>query len=221
MREVSVLARLGELVDRLPGDRVLVAVDGPDAAGKTTFARELSGHLARPALCASVDGWHFPREVRLRRGPESPEGYYRDSFDVDALVRDLLAPFRAGAPQVQTARYDVRSETPAPLEQQVPERAALLVDGVFLLRPPLLAHWDLRVHLHVPPEVTLARALVRDRDLLGGEDAVRRRYLRRYLPGQQLYREEAAPQRVADVVLDTSHPREPGVLRWPAGRRRA
>ena len=51
---------------------------------------------------------------------------------------------------------------------------------------------------------TFARAAVRDADLLGGAVAVRRRYERRYLPGQALYREAASPLDRADIVIDNS-----------------
>ena len=39
---VDVVDRVAELIDGLFQDRVLVAVDGPDAAGKTTFADRLA-----------------------------------------------------------------------------------------------------------------------------------------------------------------------------------
>jgi uridine kinase len=72
-----------------------VAIDGPDAAGKTTLARELEHVLersGRPVIRASIDGFHRPRAERLARGPESPDGYYFDSFDYPALRSALLEP---------------------------------------------------------------------------------------------------------------------------------
>jgi uridine kinase len=66
----------------------------------------------------------------------------------------------------------------------------------------------------VPPAVTLARALVRDSDRMGGRAAVERRYRGRYLPAQEIYRAEVDPLHCADVVLDNSDPAEPRVLRW-------
>jgi len=212
----AIAESLASLVDSLPGGRVLVAFDGPDAAGKTTLAGAVAGHVSRPTLCASGDGWHNPRDVRLRRGAESPEGYYRDSFDLDALQRDLLTPFCSGAPDVRPAGYDYEREQPVQERRAVATDAALLFDGVFLLRPELVATWDLTVYLHVSEEVTLTRALLRDRHLFGEEAAVRRRYGRRYRPGQALYRDEAKPHEVADVLLDNSDWSDAAVLRWPA-----
>jgi uridine kinase len=213
---VTVVQRLADQIERLRVDqRVLVAIDGPDAAGKTTLARAVAAHLVRPAVTASVDGWHNPRTVRRRRGADSAEGYYLDSFDYEALVRECLSPFHSGAGRVRTASFDYQSDSGLETQQEVAPDAVLLFDGVFLLRPELRALWDLRVYLHVSESVTLARAVQRDVQLFGSQDEVRRRYERRYLPGQALYREEASPLEYADIVLDNTHPANPMVVRWP------
>lgn len=212
---MTIVQRLADLIEHLRvGQRVLVAVDGPDAAGKTTLAREIAMRLVRPALSASVDGWHNPRELRLQRGAESAEGYYLDSFAYEALVRECLGPFRSGARRVRTASFDFQTDSGVEMQQEVASDAVLLFDGVFLLRPELRAHWDLCVYLEVPESVTLARAVQRDVQLFGSQDEVRRRYERRYLPGQALYRGEASPLDYADIVLDNTDPTDPIVVRW-------
>lgn len=215
---MTLAERLADVIDACrTGERVLVAVDGPDAAGKTTFVREVAGRLRRPSLSVSGDAWHRSRHVRLRRGEESPEGYYLDSFDDSALVRDCLRPFASGAARVRTACFDHRRDAVVDTWQEVAPDAALLVDRVFLLRPELRQWWDLGVYLHVPESVTLARAVARDLDQFGSKSAVRRKYERRYLPGQALYRDAAAPLDAADVVVDNSDPERPVVLRWVPG----
>lgn len=213
-----------DLVGRLAGvvanlsrirNRVLVGVDGPDAAGKTTLADRLAEVLPVPTLRASIDGFHQPRELRYQRGDLSAEGYYRDSFDYPALLGDCLAPFRAGAAQVQIRRYDYRADTGRPVHDvDVPERCVLIFDGVFLLREQLRDQWTLSVYLSVSPEETLRRATVRDVDLFGTPEEIERRYLKRYLPGQALYRSEVGPEAVAHVVVDNDIVDAPKVDRW-------
>jgi uridine kinase len=90
----------------------------------------------------------------------------------------------------------------------------LLFDGVFMLRPELRGCWDMSIFVDVSAEEALRRALVRDVAVLGGPDAVRERYERRYLPGQRLYRMTAQPELAADVVIDNDDPAEPRVLGW-------
>jgi uridine kinase len=199
---VTVVERLVAAIDGLhPERRVIVAVDGPDAAGKTTLVAELARRLRRPVQTASIDDWHNPPAIRYRRGRESPDGYYRDSFDYDTLVRELLRPFIDGTANVLA--HDGRTES-----------AALIVDGVFLQRPELRDWWHLAVYLHVSEEVSLARAVARDAHLHGSRAELVERYRARYLPGQALYRAEAAPLHNADIVIDNSDPDAPRVLRW-------
>lgn len=215
----EVLSRLAAaLLGRRVAHTLRVAVDGPDAAGKTWLADDLAKLLAadRPVIRASVDSFHRPAADRLRRGSLSPEGYYLDSFDHDAVVRALLRPLGPGGDgRYVPARYDHRTETAAPeVERRAEPGSVLLFDGVFLLRPELRAHWDVAVYLHVEPEETLRRARERDRELFGSTDVVEERYRARYLPGQALYRASAQPLERADIVLDLTDPGEPGVLRW-------
>ncbi len=209
-------ADLAAAVDAVGGHgRTLVAVDGPDAAGKTTLADRVAALVDRPVVRASIDGFHAPSDVRLRRGSSSPEGCYRDSFDLDGLRDRLLEPFTEGAASVDVAVFGHRTDRPRQVRvDDVPPDAALLVDGVFLLRPELHRWWTLSVYLHVPEEVTLARAVRRDLPLFGSVEGVEERYRRRYLPGQALYRAEAHPVDVAHVVVDNSDPAAPEVLRW-------
>lgn len=199
--------------------RVLVCFDGPDAAGKTTLADRLASELAQalelPALRASVDGFHQPRDVRYQQGELSAEGCYHDSFDYPTLLDECLLPFRDGAERVRLAQYDYRADAERQVESiTVPPRALLLFDGVFLLRERLRSVWTLAVYLRVSPEETLRRVRTRDLDLFGTREEIDRRYLGRYLPGQTLYREDASPESTADIVIDNEDPATPTIDRW-------
>jgi uridine kinase len=154
--------------------------------------------------------------VRRQRGSLSAEGYYRDSFDHDAILDSVLRPLGLGGDRrYLPAAYDYRADEPVPpTYRRAAADAILLFDGVFLLRPELRDHWDVALYLHVAPEVTMRRAVERDRDLFGSAAVVEQRYHRRYLPGQELYRAEARPLDRADIVLDMGDPLNPTVLRW-------
>lgn len=192
-------------------DRVLVGIDGPAAAGKTTLADRLADRLHLTVVRASVDGFHRPRAVRRRRGELSADGYYRDAYDVEALVGRLLRPFAAGAARVATQVFDHAVDEVAEALCDVPPHAALVVDGVFVQRDPLRGFWTLSVYLDVPPGETLRRALVRDE---GDPADIEQRYRDRYLPAQGLYRAEVDPVARAHVVLDNTDPAAPVALRW-------
>ena len=196
---------------------VRVAIDGIDAAGKTSLAGELADSLiarGRPVIHASVDGFHRPREERYQRGALSPEGYYRDSFDYAALLEALLLPLGPGGSRAyRQSAYDYRADRPiAAAEEVAAPDAALVMDGVFLLRPELADLWDFRILVEVPFAVALERAERRDAALFGSVEAVRARYLKRYIPGQQLYFEEARPRERADAIVRNEDPAHPILL---------
>ncbi|WP_053204817.1 uridine kinase [Jiangella muralis] len=201
---------------RDPGHPVRVAVDGPDAAGKTTFADELAATLdgVRPVIRLGVDDFHQPPEVRSRRGPLSAEGYYLDAFDLDAIRDDVLRPLGPGGDRrYLRSTFDYRAGRPTErATAEAPPDAVVIVDGVLLLRPELRDAWELSVYLHVEPDETLRRAVVRDRDLFGGEQRVVERYTHRYLPAQALYRERDRPLDRADLVVDHTDPARPRII---------
>jgi uridine kinase len=197
-----------------------VGIDGVDASGKTVLADALGRRLSdagAPVIRASVDGFHNPREVRRRRGADSPEGYYADSFDCGALVRLLLQPLGPGGDRSYTVSvYDIRREAARRAPKQcAPSDAILVFDGVFLLRPELAAHWDYSIFLDVTFETALRRAAVRDRALFGTPEQVAARYRARYIPGQKIYLAGCRPQEYADAVVDNNDPAHP-LLTLPA-----
>ena len=93
---------LEEVAARIPvlGRPVLVAVDGVDGSGKTTFADELaavveaSGRFGE-VVRASVDGFHHPKAHRHALG-RTGETFWSRSYDYPALLRELVGPWRSG-----------------------------------------------------------------------------------------------------------------------------
>jgi uridine kinase len=211
----AVLAHVAGEIERLQqqAGRVLVAVDGPDAAGKTTFAAQLAEATPSKVIQASADDFQFPRAVRSRRGKLSAEGYYLDAFDHDTLTARLLVPFRDGASRVAVSAWSYRRDVPDERSIDVPERAVLIVDGVFLQRPELRDIWSLVIYVTAPTEVTFRRGVERDAGEVGHLDRVTERYRERYLPGQALYRADVDPEAACDVLIDNTDPTRPLLLR--------
>jgi uridine kinase len=206
LERAAVVTRIAEIVAafELPHP-VRVAIDGVDAAGKTTLADELAPLVGRPVVRASVDGFHRPR---VERG-ETAEAYYADAFDYEALRRVLLEPLGpGGSRRYRAAVFELERDAPVAAEWRVaPPDAVLLCDGVFLHRPELDGCWDLTVFVAVELAVAVERAIARD-----GE-AMRGRYRSRYVPAQRGYLAEERPEERADVVLDNTDPARPRLLR--------
>jgi uridine kinase len=193
-----------------------VAIDGVDAAGKTTLANEIAAVLApgsRQVIRASIDGFHNPKHIRRR--DDSGTGYFRDSFNYQALCDNLLTPLGPhGSRQFRRAAFDFRTDTEVVSGRETAAHDAILIlDGVFLLRTELRTHWDLSIFVQADFETSLARAQDRDRELFGDADAVRQRYEARYVPGQRLYLEQEQPRHVADFIVFSNDFNDPRLER--------
>jgi uridine kinase len=216
-----------EVVDRLAsalstidlGRPLRVAVDGPDAAGKTTLADEIAallGRRGRSAHRVSIDGFLRPRLERDADTVATPEGYYRGAFDTETFLSGVLEPLRPdGDWLIRVVSYDYSADRRTVLEPSRLERDAIvLIDGVFLQRPEFGREWDVVVYLDVTPDETLRRACERDAELFGGAAETESRYRNRYLPAQLMYRAEVDPIARAHVVIDNEDPESPRVSRW-------
>jgi uridine kinase len=210
---LAVLIEVASLLIELTQNHPLrVAVDGVDAVGKTTFADKLASEirkLGRPAIRASVDGFHNPASIRYRQGRTSPRGYFEDSFNYPALKANLLEPLGPGGSLKYRSRvFDYRSDSEvlAPLMQARPE-SILLFDGVFLQCEELNGCWDFVIWLDADFKTTVARALKRN------PDAQLEQYAERYVPGQELYIAACRPPEKADVIVINEDFESPRIVR--------
>lgn len=222
MRRKAFIQSLAEMILGIPCYHSLrVAIDGVDTAGKTTLAEELALSIksqSRQVIRASVDGFHQPKAIRRQAGDLSPEGFYRDSYNYQALIENLLAPLGPdGNRRYQTAVFDVQSDQPIEATIQTADAdAILLMDGIFLLRPLLLSFWDLTIFLQADFDTTVSRGIKRDSPIPGSVKEAQKRYADRYVPGQKLYLTEAQPMDKADIVIDNNDLQHPMIIRKPA-----
>nr|WP_246363138.1 uridine kinase [Deinococcus budaensis] len=170
----------------------------------------------RTVIRASVDGFHAPREVRYRRGRTSPEGFYRDSYDLAGLRSALLDPLGpGGSGRYRTSIFDHTTDSPVhPPEEVAPPGSVLIFDGLFLHRPELRDVWDDSVFLHVPFGVSVPRGAARGPGY--GSPDPHAASNRRYVEGHRLYFREADPSGRAGVVVDNTDLAAPFVVRASA-----
>lgn len=210
-------ARRAEVVDELahlilsvsaarPRTVARIAITGITASGKSTLAAEVVTRingLGRHCVGLAVDGFHNPRAIRYRRGRESPEGYYRDAFDYAQLIERVLVPLGSAEERSYVDRVlDLDTDAPVTTPPVHLDAGSIVVcDGVFLLRPEVRDHFDLRVFVHTAFEVARGRGVGRDAPALGGVTEAERLYRERYHAAQRLYFAEVHPLRYADAVF--------------------
>ncbi|GIG35572.1 uridine kinase [Cellulomonas pakistanensis] len=198
------------LVDRvLDGLAAAPAAEGADRRWRVlldgappTAPGVLADALAEPlrarghaALRVSAGDFLRPAGVRFEHGRQDPDALLDDALDAGALIREVLDPLGPGGDGTYLpALWDAARERSARATRvAAPPGAVLLLDGHLLLGRWLPA--DLTVHLAVRP-ATLAR-------LTPPAEAWR-------LAAEERYRDEAAPEEAADVVVRVDDPRRPG-----------
>lgn len=194
---------------------IRVGIDGVDASGKTTIADALAKYLTsqnstqnpkQNIIRASIDGFHNPKSIRYQKGRNSPEGYYRDSFNNQAIIENLLAPLGDnGNLHYKKAIFDFKTDSIVDSPTQIANQNSILImDGVFLFRPELALYWDFKIFIDADFAITIERAKKRDAYYLGSEQEILDKYAHRYIPGQKLYFDEANPKDHSDIVINNN-----------------
>ena len=216
-REHLLHSLAGLILDVSRPHPVRVGIDGCSAAGKTTLADELGtvlrGRTDRTVIRVQID--QFKRHVDLRTAYpfDSPQSYYLDSWDNDAIRDRLLVLLgRGGDRRYRDAVMDFSGHNPVDRPDEVAaDDAILIADGAFLQRPELAPHWDLVVYIDVDFDVVLRRGIERDQAWMGSAAEAEARYRTKYIPGERMYVEQVRPAQRAHVVVDNRDPVSPSM----------
>lgn len=173
---------------RAKRDRVLVALDGRCASGKTTLAARLEKRY----------GWSVVHMDHFFLRPEqrSPERYAQPGGNVDheRVLEEVLSPLRAGARPVYRP-FDCHTQT---LRDPIPfdPGPVVLVEGSYACHPALWAYCDLHAFLTVDPAVQMERITARE----GQEYA--QVFRERWIPLEERYFSACEVERRCDYRLE-------------------
>lgn len=138
-----------------------------------------------------------------------------DSYNYTDLKKYLLDPLGPnGDLYYKDSIYNFKVDKPTNVEFKKAEiNSILLFDGIFLLNEHLYSYWDYKLYIDASFENTMGRALVRDKELFGGEENVIQLYKKRYIPGQEMYLSMRNPIGISDIVLNNNDYRNPTVTK--------
>lgn len=134
--------------------RVVIALDGRCASGKTTLAAELERRY----------GWSVVHMDHFFLRPEqrSPQRYAQPGGNIDheRFLEEVLLPLGAGERPVYRP-FDCHTQTllsPIPFDPG----PVVLVEGSYACHPALREHYDVRTFLTVDPERQMERIVARE-----------------------------------------------------------
>lgn len=178
-------------------DCLLVAIDGPGGAGKSTLARLLKEQLKTLGWLVAVvkhDDFYLPSHQRANQ----QRGVIGCDFDWERLRDQVLTPIREGR-SAHYQRYDWETDVLAEW-RTISASDVVLVEGVYTMRRELVNLYDLKIWVECPKAIRLARGIARD-----GEKA-RTIWKQDWMPKEDDYVKTHLPHERANLSINGAMP---------------
>lgn len=168
-------------------ERIIVAIDGNCAAGKTTLAAFLSERYDCNVF--HMDDFFLRSEQRMPARLQEPGG----NVDYERFGEEVLLPLRSGG-SFSYRPYDCGAQAlSAPVS--VMPRKLNIVEGTYALHPYFGDVYDLKIFLSISPEDQRRRILKRPLFL-------HRRFFEEWIPMEKMYFDTLSIPEKCDVCYN-------------------
>ncbi len=168
--------------------RLLIAIDGRCATGKTTLAAQLAVQF--DCNLFHMDDFFLRPHQRTEERLATPG----ENVDHERFLEEVLLPLCRGE-AVSYRPWQCWTQSFGPSREIAPKRLNF-IEGAYALHPSLRSYYDLRVVLTAPLDVRLAR--LRERE---GEDFDD--FPNKWIPLEDQYFDRTGVTACADLVIDT------------------
>ena len=140
---------------------IIIGICGASGSGKSTLADEIKASLDCEAViigqdCYYIDQSYKPFEERVTTDYDDP-----DIFDHDELLADMEA-LAEGRP-ITKKGYDYANHVRDDSEELIQPPDVVILEGIHVFHDPrLMQRMDLKVYMHVDPDMCLLRRVLRD-----------------------------------------------------------
>lgn len=169
-------------------ERVVLALDGGAASGKTTLAAQLSAHYQAPVI--HMDEFFLPPDMRNEERFSKPGG----NIHFERFNAQVAEPLRRG----EGFSYEIFdcSEGKITHEKRIGRERLIIVEGVYSLHPMYRDVYTLQAFLKTSPEIQDARLKARGQWLYD-------RFQSLWLPLERAYFDAFQPEKACDHVWET------------------
>lgn len=172
----------------LKKERILIAIDGRCASGKTTLAKALSEALSAPFV--SCDDFFLPPEKRTSTRLSQIGG----NMERERLYSEVIAPFCRGE-AVSYRRFDCKSMTYGDLIS-LPKSRILIVEGAYSCHQELWDCYDLHIFVSVSKDEQKERILERNPH---NAEA----FFAKWIPMEENYLADGRVERQAEMIIES------------------
>ena len=172
-------------------EHVFVAIDGPCASGKTTFARILNERFGGNML--HMDDFFLRPEQRTPERLAEPGG----NVDRERFETETLAPL-AGGKAALYRPWDCHAGDFTSARTVKPARLTV-VEGSYSMHPSLRGYYDCMICLAIAPTEQLRRLEARNPRML-------QRFIDEWIPLENRYFEATGVRTAAEMIVDTALP---------------
>ena len=183
---------LCEKIDSMMAEEeiLIVAIDGPCGAGKSSLAKRLGEKYK--ANIFHMDDYFLTPKLRTDARLIEPGG----NVDYERFYQEIIQRIKSEK-SFFYSKYNCKSDVMEEMEVQEP-RPLTVIEGSYSLHPYLRDAYDLKIFLTLDPEVQKQRILLRN-----GED-IALRFFNEWIPLENLYFKALSIKEVADIVIDGS-----------------
>ena len=143
--------------------RVLLALAGPPASGKSTLSSKLVQHYTDQSVILPMDGFHLDNAILQHMGILDRKGS-PESFDAAGFI-STVRRVRDGE-HVFVPQFDRNADFSRACASKIGDHKLVIVEGNYLLfdEPPwrsLATFWDISIWMDLPIEVIEQRCIQR------------------------------------------------------------
>ncbi len=169
--------------------RVLIAVEGRSASGKTTFAKLLSQRLSCTVF--HIDDFYLPKEKQTEERLSQSGG----NIDRESFLNYLLLPSLKGEEVIYKA-FDCKTQRYKD-SVKIQSGKIVVTEGVYSCHNDFYDLYDLHIFLTVSPEIQKERIIKRN-----GED-VYKIFKDKWIPREENYFKEQDIKNKCELVFVT------------------